>query len=219
MAIAAILAALAPVAAAGIGGLFGNKGQKDANQANRESADKQMEFQREMATNAQSFSERMANTAVQRSVADYTAAGLNPALAYERSASAPTGVMAGGASSTSQNTLTDLAQLSSTAMGLKQMNEDLKTAKAQRYKIMQDADLAFEQKMEVQRARNFNKVQEPATARRQHLDNMFLELGLPGARNEAKMETTLDKFGGSASSRLFLEFLRGISGAMPRRKN
>lgn len=97
-----------------LGFIGGQRGQADANRQNIELAREQMSFQERMAHSAQDFSERMSNTSVQRSMADYRAAGLNPALAYERSASAPAGVTAGGSQARVENTVASGPQRNAT---------------------------------------------------------------------------------------------------------
>jgi len=72
-------------------------GGERANRANRREAERNRMFQSAEALTNRNFQERMRNTEWQAAVADMTAAGINPAVAYSRGgASSPGGSMAGG---------------------------------------------------------------------------------------------------------------------------
>lgn len=170
--------------AASIGlGILGATGQADTNRMNRDMVREQMRFQ-----------ERMSSTAVQRHVADLRAAGLNPALAYERSASSP-----GGASTTLGDRIG--AGISS-AIGARRLMQDLKLGQEQvrlvkeqqaatRAANMRDtaaADLNHHQAQLAWQEMQFRGQLQPHELRRRAAEAFLLEMQKPGARNQATFE-------------------------------
>lgn len=119
-------------------GLAGYLGQHQANKANRGIMREQMAFQ-----------ERMSSTAWQRSVADMTAAGINPIMAYRQGgASSPSGGSAQMANEIQSQTISSALEARRTAAevaNLQVQNDKLKAdtdlSKAMTASSMQEAQV------------------------------------------------------------------------------
>lgn len=157
-----------------IGGMF-------TNQSNARMSREQMRFQ-----------ERMSSTAAQRGVADYIAAGLNPALAYDRSASSP-----GGAMATMGNPLS--AGIAS-AQAARQLQQELKQSREMHNSNLQEARSRI--------GKTHTEQQKAAT------ETKLLELQIPGAQNTADFERRIRELGPAArNAKTVAEILKLLSGA------
>lgn len=200
-----------------VGGLWaehrGSEGQKRTNEQNIALAREQMAFQERMAHSAESFSERMANTQVSRRMADLRAAGLNPALAYESSAAAPAGVMAGGSQARVENT---------TAAGLaaKQIHQNLAATAAniQNQTRATDAEVRAKeaaaqvseaQKKQIEQTVDFARINQPHQTRALELQNIVTGLGITGLENEQELEEKLKALPGG-SSKTLISIIRSL---------
>lgn len=174
----------ASAAAPFVMGALGVAGQDATNKANAKMAREQMDFQ-----------ERMSSTAVQRSVEDYKKAGLNPALAYERSASSP-----GGASATMGNALEAGIANARTysqnkqAMDIARQDLHMRSQQNQSILLLQDAQRAKTRMEEraIEAGTNnaletqaWNRMSQPYQLRLAGAEALLRELSIPYAENKA----------------------------------
>lgn len=170
-------------------------GQSSANKQNLKIAREQMRFQ-----------ERMSSTAAQRAVADFTKAGLNPALAYGNTASSP-----GGASATMGNVAEGLDKGISSALSAKatmqamdiarkQSDADLALKQANTQEsaargatTLAQADLARGQLQALMRENQFRLIEQPVDLRLKALEAATREALLPRSALQGDMSKTARK--------------------------
>lgn len=176
-------AALATGAADFLGGLWTNNANRREARANRQ------------------FQERMSSTAAQRAVADYTAAGLNPALAYDRPGSTPGGSQAVMENPTGKAISSALAaRAARQQLDMNQVQMEKTAAETAKTKIdgansIIAGDILSQEKLLKGQEFAFRQAIQPHQTRAAALANMREQFGLSKAEAEAMYYKAVGAFG------------------------
>lgn len=162
------------------GGFIANRGRSSEGARNRQ-------FQREEAGRQMKFQERMRNTSWQAGVADMTAAGLNPALAYgQGGASSPVGAAGSGAQAERRDIVTPAV---ASALQYKRLDAEIKAIQAGVMKTRAETEAV--------RGRP-GRILEPGVSR--GVETMNEMLGPSGAFSRRNMQIVQYEVGNSAKN-------------------